>query len=839
MHWERFLKAIWDEGETREIRVLGGDLPPEHAFFKDPASAATAIARYDGKRNVYVTLNPVFPNLYPKAPGGFVIARKGEATSDDQVSYSKFLFFDIDPKRFVNGKEVKGIPSTEEELKKAEIAAGKLRDYIHQHCGVIPFVEGMSGNGRYLIYKTEFLPANESPKLLQNVLQVFAKQLPDDVVLDCSVYNPSRICKVLGVTSVKGEPTETRPHRKSTYTIDYNANMFCKDMLETIGRKIEVKPPTILPAKEPEKPKVDSRHDKIDLGNYNLREMLRKYYPQVNWDKNEHIDCPFHAHHHGRSGAFKERPGGGEQFVCGGDLACPARQHAIDAIRLIEMQEQLEFTEACKHLEIDLSKTFKPIPATPHESNGNSPDLIPIPEEKKVRPYPIDILPFHWQEYCYEVADSIVAPVDWIAGSMITVSSALIGNSIAMQVKPGWKVYGPFYMANVGRVGSGKSPSCDHAIYFMVRIDQELKEENEKNQILLDQQMMDWKIKMDCRKYNMRQYHLGKHSSPPPPPDPMPEMNIDLQAMVSDTTTEAIARLLEKNPRGLLLYKDELSEWISSFNQYRGGKGTDKQFFLSCWSCQTRPVNRVLNKFYLPRTFLCVLGGIPPAEIALLKSIGHDGFFERILFNYPVALERRWSEVSITKGLQERILEDMRFLYRINYRAPGEPHIIDINRDALDFYSCYFNETEKQIENLTNPTLQGMFSKIENYALRFASWRTTVNDHTLQTKRFGETCTKRTMQLATDVAEYYKDTARKVCDMVDMVEEDQISTQILNFAKRKGKKTLKPSDLYQSKVAKIRNSKKAKEVLKLMVEQGYAKYVNPKKFVVEVYNNGK
>jgi len=93
--------------------------------------------------------------------------------------------------------------------------------------------------------------------------------------------------------------------------------------------------------------------------------------------------------------------------------------------------------------------------------------------------------------------------------------------------------------------------------------------------------------------------------------------------------------------------------------------------------------------------------------------------------------------------------------------------------------------------------------------------------------------------LATDVAEYYKDTARKVCDMVDMVEEDQISTQILNFAKRKGKKTLKPSDLYQSKVAKIRNSKKAKEVLKLMVEQGYAKYVNPKKFVVEVYNNGK
>ena len=37
---------------------------------------------------------------------------------------------------------------------------------------------------------------------------------------------------------------------------------------------------------------------------------------------------------------------------------------------------------------------------------------------------------------------------------------------------------------------------------------------------------------------------------------------------------EAIAPLLQANPRGLLLSRDELAGWIGSFDRYTGGKGS-------------------------------------------------------------------------------------------------------------------------------------------------------------------------------------------------------------------------------------------------------------------------
>ena len=41
----------------------------------------------------------------------------------------------------------------------------------------------------------------------------------------------------------------------------------------------------------------------------------------------------------------------------------------------------------------------------------------------------------------------------------------------------------------------------------------------------------------------------------------------------SDATVEAVAPILEANPRGVLLARDELAGWIRSFDRYAGGKG--------------------------------------------------------------------------------------------------------------------------------------------------------------------------------------------------------------------------------------------------------------------------
>ncbi|MGM0806469.1 MAG: DUF3987 domain-containing protein [Bacillota bacterium] len=59
------------------------------------------------------------------------------------------------------------------------------------------------------------------------------------------------------------------------------------------------------------------------------------------------------------------------------------------------------------------------------------------------------------------------------------------------------------------------------------------------------------------------------------------------QLVTSDATWEALAEILENNPRGIMFHRDELSGWVKGMDQYRA-KGADRQdliFFSTFLSC--------------------------------------------------------------------------------------------------------------------------------------------------------------------------------------------------------------------------------------------------------------
>ena len=111
---------------------------------------------------------------------------------------------------------------------------------------------------------------------------------------------------------------------------------------------------------------------------------------------------------------------------------------------------------------------------------------------------------------------------------------------------------------------------------------------------------------------------------------------------IDDFTSECLAGILSGNPRGVLLAKDELTSWLAAMNQYRGGRGTDRQIFLSIWSGSPIEVDRRSNPdkepVYARRPFVTVVGNLPPRQIAKLtagRDDEGDGFVERILFAWP------------------------------------------------------------------------------------------------------------------------------------------------------------------------------------------------------------
>jgi P4 family phage/plasmid primase-like protien len=92
-----------------------------------------------------------------------------------------------------------------------------------------------SGNGWHLLYKID-LPADDGG-LVERILKALAKRFDTDAVtVDTSVFNPSRITKLYGTVSKKGDHTPNRPWRRSKIvSIPASIDTVPVDLLESLA----------------------------------------------------------------------------------------------------------------------------------------------------------------------------------------------------------------------------------------------------------------------------------------------------------------------------------------------------------------------------------------------------------------------------------------------------------------------------------------------------------------------------------------------------------------------------------------------------------------------------
>ena len=107
----RFLQALWRPGEVREVRIPKYDKYGSTAsgYFETPEALVAAAASYDGKANIYVTLNPVNPALLARA-NNRIAPKAKNTTSDEDVLCRRIFFLDVDAER------PSGISATQAEL---------------------------------------------------------------------------------------------------------------------------------------------------------------------------------------------------------------------------------------------------------------------------------------------------------------------------------------------------------------------------------------------------------------------------------------------------------------------------------------------------------------------------------------------------------------------------------------------------------------------------------------------------------------------------------------------------------------------------------------------------
>jgi hypothetical protein len=203
-------RLLMAPGGVHEVRIpKAGRFGTISGYFDDPEKLAAAVEEFDGcYPAIYISLNPCNPALLARANNRLKPYTE-QTTSDNYILRRRWLGIDFDPVR------PSGISSTDYEHGRAIAVACGTWDELRSAGWGDPILAD-SGNGAHLLYLLDAPNTPEVTELIRRLIAGVAKRCATDgVAIDLSVFNPSRIWKLYGTLSCKGDSTADRPHRRS------------------------------------------------------------------------------------------------------------------------------------------------------------------------------------------------------------------------------------------------------------------------------------------------------------------------------------------------------------------------------------------------------------------------------------------------------------------------------------------------------------------------------------------------------------------------------------------------------------------------------------------------
>lgn len=449
------------------------------------------------------------------------------------------------------------------------------------------------------------------------------------------------------------------------------------------------------------------------------------------------------------------------------------------------------------------------------------PILVPLPRDE-VEPFPVEVLPTPLRRFVEEGAPAIGVPPDFLGVPLLVEAGSAIGNSRCLSVKKDWKEGPRMYAAIVSPPGTKKSPALDAAFSPLKKRQAHLVAEFQKAKEKHAKALAKFEVDMARWQKALKQGNADPDDKPEKPEDP-----IFQQVYTTNTTLEALVSIMRDSQRGIVLYRDELSGWVSSMNQYKaGGKGADRQEWLSFWSGSQILVNRknLPEPIFLPCPFVNVIGCVPPDILGdLTDERGReDGFIHRILFSFPDPVHPLWTDEEISSSAWEGLYRVFDALWGIpdvvNDRGVIEPIPVPFTSDGRSSFIEWHDEHVNESRPRTfNPALFGPWAKMEGYCARLAL--------ILQLCRFvcreatREDVDEKSVAGAAALISYFKSHTRRVYAKLRCTEEDkQVERTIEWIKEHEGRVTTR--DIITNNVANVKKSSEAKELFELLRDRG-------------------
>jgi len=262
-----------------------------------------------------------------------------------------------------------------------------------------------------------------------------------------------------------------------------------------------------------------------------------------------------------------------------------------------------------------------------------------------VNAFDAELLPEALRGFVTDIAERMQCPPDFPAVTVMTCLGALIGRrcGIHPKRKDDWLAVPNLWGAIVGRPSLMKSPAIQQGMKpFDALIAEAAKQHAEK--------MTDYAIKAevyagkkDAWKHKVRKAAKDDKSTDGMLPPEEPATPIERRLRTNAGSVECLINLLNENPYGLMMFRDELTGWLRNLD--KPGKEGDRQFYLEAWNGNGSGFDYdtfAHGHLHCESLCLSILGSIQPGPLSHLIADaakgggGDDGMVQRFqLLVYP------------------------------------------------------------------------------------------------------------------------------------------------------------------------------------------------------------
>ena len=323
--------------------------------------------------------------------------------------------------------------------------------------------------------------------------------------------------------------------------------------------------------------------------------------------------------------------------------------------------------------------------------------------------FPLEIFPKAIRDIIEALEEYENYNVDFTSASFLTVFAAAMGNTWSVRFMTGWVSRPIIYMVLVGSPSCGKTPPLQQAVAPLLKLDGEYD-------MIYCKEMETYR-----RWERMSAKQRERHSLPEEMKMPQRKCHV-----VVDSTVEALIGALRDNPRGVLIYKDEIDSLLSNFNRYNG---SDEGYFLSLFSGTPFKYSRKSNNehIFLANPYCSIIGSTQPGRLD--EQFGGkrmmNGFSSRFLKVYPeIDKMPSWNDTAMPDGVLEEWERIIRKVITVTPSTDQEGKATSIellfSQEAkLRVIQWKDEVNNKAYAETDSDAVRALCGKLETYLVRF------------------------------------------------------------------------------------------------------------------------